>query len=267
MKPMTADAHQYIVQWVKNGGVLVYCGRDNDPFQTVQEWWNTGSFHYKAPSEHLFELLGLEKTAKDGQYNCGKGTVSIVRQDPKEFVLQANEDNHFVDVVKQLYEQKAKAGTLVFKNYYSLTRGPYEIVSVMDEGVSSEPYILKGKLIDLFDPTLPVLSQKQVNPGEQAYLYNIDRVTKPQTPQVLASASRVYDEKSSKGSYSFIAKSPINTTNVMRVLLPGTPKKTIVTDAGGKILTNFQYIWDSVSKTCLLGFENNPDGVKVEFQW
>ncbi len=267
MKPMSADAHQYIANWVKRGGVLVYCGRDNDPFQTVQEWWNKGNFHYKAPSEHLFELLGLEKSAKEGQYPCGKGTVSIVRQDPKEFVLQANEDKHFVDVVKHLYEQKAKAGSLVFKNYFRLTRGAYEIISVMDESVNSEPYTLKGKLIDLFDPTLPVLSQKKVNPGEQAYLYNIDRAANPQTPQVLASASRIYNEKISKGGYSFIAKSPINTTNVMRVLLPVAPKKPTIADASGKNLSDFQYIWDAVSKTCFLSFENNPDGITVTFQW
>ena len=267
MKPMTADVHKYISQWVKDGGALVYCGRDNDPFQTVQEWWNKENFHYLAPSEHLFELLGLEKTAKEGQYACGKGTVSIVRQDPKEFVLQANQDTHFVDVVKQLYEQKAKAGTLVFKNYFFLTRGPYEIISVMDEGASAEPFTLKGKLIDLFDPTLPVLSQKQVQPGEQAYLYNIGRVSNPKTPQVLAAASRVYDEKIGKNSYLFTAKSPANTTNVMRVLLPSAPKKTTVTDASGQALTDIQSTWDATSKTNFLSFENNPDGVKVMLEW
>lgn len=265
MKPMEAKSHRYISDWVKKGGILVYCGRDNDPFQTVQEWWNTGNLKYKAPSEHLFELLGLERSAKEGQYSCGKGTVAIVRQDPKEFVLQANEDKHFVEVVKQLYEQKA--GTLVFKNHFLLTRGPFEIISVMDESVSSEPCILKGKLIDLFDPSLPVLNQKTVNLGEQAYLYNIDLAAHPKTPQVLASASRVYNEKISKSGYSFICKSPINTTNVMRILLPASPKKTVVTDTSGQILTDVQNVWDPSSKTCFLSFENNPDGVKVEFQW
>ncbi|MCL6101270.1 MAG: hypothetical protein M1292_02085, partial [Bacteroidetes bacterium] len=104
-------------------------------------------------------------------------------------------------------------------------------------------------------------------PGEQAYLYNIDRAANPQTPQVLASASRIYNEKISKGGYSFIAKSPINTTNVMRVLLPVAPKKPTIADASGKNLSDFQYIWDAVSKTCFLSFENNPDGITVTFQW
>jgi hypothetical protein len=267
MKPMSADAHQYIVQWVKNGGSLVYCGRDNDPFQTVQEWWNKGNNHYQAPSEHLFELLGLEKTVKEGIYSCGKGTVSVVRHDPKEFVLQASQDKQYVDAVKQLYEQKAKAGKLTFKNHFYLNRGPFEIISVMDEGVSAEPYTIKGKLIDLFDPTLPVISQKTVQPGEQAYLYNIERANNPKKPQVLAAASRVYDEKVAKNSYSFITKSPANTNNVMRILLPAEPKKITVAEAAGNLVTEVKSSWDPSGKTCLLQFENSPEGVKIMLEW
>lgn len=267
MKPMTSDLHQHIVDWVKKGGSLVYCGRDNDPFQTVQEWWNKGNFHYKAPSEHLFELLGLEKTAKEGVYPCGKGTVSVIRKDPKEFVLQADQDKQYVEAVQHLYEQKAKAGKLVFKNHFFLSRGPFEIISVMDESVNSEPYILKGKLIDLFDPTLPVIDQKKVQPGEQAYLYNIERVSNPKTPQVLAAASRVYDEKIGKNAYSFVTKSPANTNNVMRILLPAEPKKIAVTDAAGKVIGDAKNSWDKLGKTCLLSFENSPDGISVKIDW
>ena len=267
MKPLEPEAHKYIAQWVKNGGALIYCGRDNDPFQTVQEWWNSGSNHYLAPSEHLFELLGIDRVAKEGKYTCGKGTVFVIRQDPKEFVLEADGDKGFLAIVKQLYEQNAKAGTLTFKNYFYLARGPFDLVSVMDESVSEKPYIEKGILIDLFDPKLPVLSEKVVLPGEQAYLYNVSRAPQQKKPQVLAGAARVYNEVTGKNKYSFTAKSPMNTTNAMRVLLPAEPKKTIITDAKGQALTDYQSVWDKTSKTCLLGFENNPEGINVEFQW
>lgn len=267
MKPPTEEAHKYISQWVKKGGVLVYCGRDNDPFQTVQEWWNTGNFHFKAPSEHLFELLGIEKTAKDGMYACGKGTVAVIREDPKEFVLKADEDKSFIDLVKQMYEQKAKAGALALKNHFSLSRGPYELISVVDESVSSESFVIKGKLIDLFDPTLPVLSGKTVNPGEQAFLYNIEKVSNPGKPQVLAAASRVYDEKVQKNTYSFLTKSPLNTTNVMRIALPAEPKKITVTLTDGKPVAELKSSWDKLGKTCFISFENSPDGVIVELKW
>jgi hypothetical protein len=137
----------------------------------------------------------------------------------------------------------------------------------MDESVDTAPYVIKGKLIDLFDPSLPVLSQKQVLPGEQAYLYNIDQAPNPLSPQVLASASRVYDEKVEKKSYSFLVKSPVNTTNVMRVLLPGEPRKVSVFDVKGGLVTPVKSSWDAVSKTSFLSFENSPEGVRVKISF
>ena len=35
MKPMQEEQHTYLAEWVKKGGVLIYCARDNDPFQSV----------------------------------------------------------------------------------------------------------------------------------------------------------------------------------------------------------------------------------------
>jgi hypothetical protein len=268
MKPLSPEGHEYIADWVKKGGVLVYCGRDTDPFQNVQEWWNTGNNHYKVASEHLFEKLNIKSSLdKNGEYKYGKGTIYIIRQDPKEFVLTAGNDKGFIEIVKQLYEQTAKAGTFVVKNNFYLKRGVYDLISVLDESISKEPYVQKGRLIDLFDPKLPVLYEKKVNPGEQAYLLNVDRVENQKKPQVLAAASRVYDEKAGENGYSFITKSPLNTTNAMRVLLPGTPKKCTISNHEGNELKDGVWEWDNKSKTCFLSFENNPDGIKVAFQW
>ena len=91
MKPMNAEYHQFIADWVKDGGVLVYCGKDIDPYQTVMEWWNSNGNSYKAPSQHLFELMKLgTDTPGTGEYACGKGKVYVIREEPKEFVLNAN---------------------------------------------------------------------------------------------------------------------------------------------------------------------------------
>ncbi len=267
LKPLSKDAHNYIADWVKNGGVIVYSSRDTDPFQTVQEWWNQGKDHFERPSDHLFNLLGIKENPDEGEYSCGKGTVYVIRKDPKEFVMEKGGDREFVAVVKKMYEEKAKAGELTFKNSFFLERGPFDLIAVMDESVSPEPYTVKGLLIDLFDPQLPVLTEKTVNPGEQSYLFNIDRVKDKKKPQVLAAASRTYDEIRTKNSYSFVTKSPLNTTGVMRVLLPSAPVSTIITDQAGKELSDANWKWDEKSKTCLLGFENKPEGVSVYFKW
>jgi len=267
MKPLSPDGHAYIADWVKNGGVLVYSARDNDPYQSVQEWWNTGGKNYLSPSAHLFEKMNMTRTPKEGEYTYGKGTVYVLRADPKEFVLNIGGDKSFVDIVRKMYEQKAKAGNLGFKNNFYLERGNYDLVSVLDEGVSTQPYIVKGTLIDLFDPQLPALTEKTIQPGAQAFLYNVGRVKDKKRPQVLASACRIYDENIKGREYSFVAKSPLNTTNVMRVLLPGKPIMCSVKDNAGNNRAESKWTWDEKSKTCWITFENNPDGISVLLKW
>ncbi|MBK5722057.1 hypothetical protein JGH11_14350, partial [Dysgonomonas sp. Marseille-P4677] len=263
MKPLTPDAHQHIAQWVKNGGILVYSGRDDDPFQTVQEWWNTNGNSYAAPANHLFEQMDIPAFAKQGEYTFEKGTVYIIRTDPKEFVLKADNDELLTSIVKKLYEVNAKAGKLLFKNSFYLARGMYDLIAVLDEGISDEAYTIKGTLVDLFDPKLPVYRSKMVHPGEQAFFLNIDRVKDKSKPQVLAGASRVYHEKVEKRAYSFVAKSPVNTTNVSRVLLHKKPTSVVI--SGKEVID--QQAWDKLSNTYLLEFENNPEGVSVMFRW
>ena len=126
-----------------------------------------------------------------------------------------------------------------------------------------EPLTLKGKFIDLFDPELPVLREKIVNPGEQAFLFDISRVKNKKQPQVLAAASRQYDEQRTAGSYSFVAKSPAQTSNVMRILLPKKPKSVKL---NGTATDAWQWN-ENDQNTMLLKFENDPDGVKVDIKW
>ncbi|WP_339750671.1 hypothetical protein [Algoriphagus aquimarinus] len=266
MKPMEEESHSHIADWVKKGGMLVYCGRDEDPFQTVQEWWNKEGNNFKAPAEHLFEKLGLQAPFQAGEYTYGKGKVVIMRNDPKEFVLEEGNDLAFLNTIKKLYDKDSKSENLKFKNHFSLTRGPYEIISVVNENEDQSPYTVQGKFIDLFDPEIPVMDEKKVNPGEQAFLYNINRVKNAHVPQVLATAARVYDEVSIEKAYSFVAKSPKNTTNVMRILLPKKVEKVEVNDPEGKALAA-KTSWDESSKTYFLSFENYPEGVHVKLSW
>ncbi len=267
MKPNSPQVHQYIANWVKQGGVLIYCGRDNDPYQSVMEWWDTKGNKYTAPSQHLFKLLNIDTTDNKKGYKVGKGMVYIIRQNPKEFVLQANNDDNYINLVKKAYEKDAHAGKITYKNSLYLERGPYDIVSVMNENADSKPYTIIGPVIDLFDPQLPVLTQKTVPPGEQSLLYALNRVANKKQPKVLASASRIYDEHIQVDSYSFVAKSPINTVNSMRVLLPARPKNIKVTNSAGKIISDVKSSWDTSTHTLYLGFDNSPDGIKVNLKW
>lgn len=261
MKPLDPKAHEYLADWVKGGGVLVFSGRDDDPFQGVQEWWNTEGNNFKAPSDHLFSLMGIEAGAPEGEYSYGKGTVRIIRHDPKEYVLATGGDKQLLEVISALYENAMKGEKLELKNNFTLERGPYTLAAVLDESVSTDPHVLKGCYIDLYDPTLPVLSEKRIEPGTQSLLYDVSKAGK--APKIIAAASKAYDIKSGRHSFSFTAKSPSETINVSRILLPRKPKSVSVD--GKDVLGEIS--WDEASKTCLLKFSNNPDGIEVNISW
>ena len=57
-KPMSPEVHAPLVQWVKDGGVLIFVDDDRDPYLQVREWWNTGDLRYSTPREPLFAALG-----------------------------------------------------------------------------------------------------------------------------------------------------------------------------------------------------------------
>ncbi len=267
MKPSSARQHELLSDWVKAGGVLLYYGQDNDPFQQVKEWWNTGSKKYNAPAEHLFELLGIDvKANTGGTFKVGKGTVYVIRQNPKEIIMTGNGHQSFMATVKQAYETAAQAGKLIIKNNFVLERGPYTIAAVLDESDDRKPIELNGQYIDLFDPQLPVLNKKIIAPNTQAYLYNLKHLPNKQKVQVLASAARVTNEQLGKTNYRFVAKSPDKTINTMRILMPSKPANVKVTQAG-QTLNLYKNDWDAGSKTLLLSFDNFSQGVNIDMNW
>lgn len=257
MKPMDPVSHSNLAEWVRKGGIIVYCSRDDDPFQYAPEWWNSGDNGYLSPSDHLFELMGIEAQASDGIYCYGKGKVCIIRQNPKEFAMTRGGDGKLVETVGSLYGKG-----LEFKNSFYLERGMYDIASVMTESTGDEPLRITGKLIDLYDHNLPVIDEKVLRPGEQTLLIDVNRI-KGRRPRVLASASREYDECVGNRTYSFTCKSPSGTSNVMRVFLPEKPES--VTIDGIESISGTD--WDSTTSTALLRFDNSPEGVDVIISW
>lgn len=257
MKPLDSKAHAYIAEWVKAGGNLIYAGRDDDPFQTVSEWWNKDGNNYASPSDHLFSLMGISSGPSAGDYKFGKGKVHIIRQDPKEFVLEKNGAEPLIGAVEELC-----GGSIEKKNNFILERGMYLLAAVLDESVSPEPLKLDGRYIDLYDPSLPICQNVEVRPGVQRLFIDLSKVRKD-SPMILAAASRAENETLSGRTFSYVAKSPAATVNVSRVLLPAAPKSLKVNDK--ECLD--QTCWDEASQTYLLTFDNNPDGVSVEFAW
>ena len=265
MKPLKEAYNIYLSDWVKQGGILVYCASDQDPFQTVKEWWNTGINRFSGPSAHLFAEMGMPEEVTDcKEYNVGNGKVYVFRKDPKMFVMTENGDAAFLKLVEQAY--KVAGGELTFKNSFYLQRGVYDIAAVMSESVSDEPLVLTGPYIDLFDPELPILARKVVHPGEQTFLYSLARLPKQPTPEVIVSSARIYGEEFEKEGFTFLALGPTTARAVMRIALKNRPTGITVTAREGAGAVPFESAWDETSGTLLLSYGNVAGGNRVSIK-
>lgn len=252
MKPLGPDAHRHLAEWVRGGGKLLYSGADADPYQTVSEWWNSGEMGFAAPSDHLFSLLGLPAGVGEGMYACGKGTLCVLRHDPKDYVLSSGGAEPYLSALESL------AGPLEAKGHLEAVRGPYRVVAVIDEGDTTGSYVAEGCLIDLYDPDLPVLTKVELQPGEQGLYYDVEKAGRG--PKILAAASRASDIRWKRHCFSYLCRGPEETVNVTRILLPDKPVEVLVDGAPA------DFEWDASSRTCLLRFPNRPSGVRIEIR-
>jgi hypothetical protein len=266
MKPHSSEVHDYLAKWVKNGGVIIYVSKDDDEFQNVKEWWNSYGNNYRTPIEDLINKLEIKYNTEQCCYSSGKGKFIFIKNNPGEFVTKPNNDSSFVKIVKDSYQIYAKAGMLITKNNFYLERGNYILAAVMDESRDTSALHVKGPVIDLFSPNLPVISEKTVKPGEQSFLYSLKSNVTHKAPKVLCSSARIYNAKKMKNSYSFLAKGPFETMNVMRILLPKQPNKIII-DEGKTRIDSDNYDWSSATNTLLLRLDNISHGRKIKIEW
>ncbi|MBN2329736.1 MAG: hypothetical protein JXR73_21525 [Candidatus Omnitrophica bacterium] len=267
MKPLKEEYHDVLAQWVKDGGSLIYCGRDNDPFQSIREWWNGQGRFTQSPAQHLiYKALGCDPSTHgcdptNSRLDSGdfRNRIDWICQDPKEFIMQKNGDEALLSSIQRMGIE------LEGKNRLHLQRGAFDIAAVFDESVSDEPYTIAGPVIDLFDPALPVLKEKVVHPDQRVFLYNLKRNDKP-APSVLAASSRAYEEKRGEHQYSFVMKSPVATDGVARILLPSKPTSSRAVGPDGQSM-DLQPQWDAETKTLLVRYPNQPDGVRIEVEF
>jgi hypothetical protein len=193
MKPLSADVHLQLADWVKRGGVLVVCDDDSDPFNSVREWWNTDGSRYRTPREHLFEQLGfangVRERAKENQaeWRFGKGDVIWQRENPAGLAR----DNNGADRLVSLVHHAASQAKLEWHetNFLLLRRGPYIVAAGLDESIPGAAKTLRGRFIDLFDSQLRVQTSIQIEPGSRFLLRDLD-VNRAEQPEVLESACK-----------------------------------------------------------------------------
>lgn len=250
-KPLSAAVHAPIVDWVKQGGVLIVCDRDADPYLKVREWWNSDGRKYATPREHLFGQLGLAKDIATEKFNpVGKGGVIWLKERPADLANSAAGAN----LVLTATQLAAKKIGLPWKesNALLLRRGPYLIAAGLDETIAGPARTLSGRFVNLFDAGLRVQNGITVAPGTRFFLLDLD-TARTGTPHVLASACQALPNESKPGQLSYTVNAVGGTPGIVLLESPQPPRAITL---AGKPVTDFTY--SPQEKLLWVRFPNEP---------
>ena len=135
------------------------------------------------------------------------------------------------------------------------------IASGLDESVpGAATQTVNGRFVDLFDANLPIVNQVVLEPRKRAYLFNLNAVKN--TPQVVAAACRVQNERASAHTLSFAASGVARTNAVVRAIVPKTPTSVTV---GGQVLAADKMDMDG--GVLRVRFDNQVEPQLVEIKW
>ena len=227
MKPLSADVHPPLADWVRGGGVLAVCDDDADPYLSVREWWNQDGNAYDTPRQHLFEAMGIEAPtttnapAATAAWPVGRGHVLWLRRHPAELAAAPEGD----EVAASLVRQAADLAGLAWQetNYLLLRRGPYVVAAGLDESVPGAVKTLRGRFVDLFDAALSVRGEVCLAPGSRHLLYDLDAAGEVQGPTVLASACKALPAPGDPARPSWVVEGVANTPAVVLLRAPHKP--------------------------------------------
>jgi hypothetical protein len=248
-KPLSPEVHAPLADWVKRGGVLIFCDADADPYLQVHEWWNSDGNNFTTPREHLFQLLGLDKSVATNQFvKVGNGGLIWLHERPADFSTSAEGATQIVSAAKLAAQKKHLPWRET--NYLLLRRGPYVIASGLDESFDASPRELNGHFVNLFDSELRVQKKISITPGSRWFLLDLDAARNGKT-HLLASACKSVLETQAPDEISFAVEGVDGTPGMMLLETSKNPRSITL---NGKSLNSFEY--SAKDKLLWIHFEN-----------
>ena len=244
MKPESEEFHHKLVEWVKQGGTLFYIGKDFDPYNYLQEWWQ--KFFCDTPAQHLFAEFGMDKEPANGCYRIGEGNVLVWNEVPA--LLSVNEA--IADKYRNWIREGLKMGGYHWKmcNYLSVRRDPYIVIASMQESDMGSVYTKEGLFVDLYEDKYPVVERVLVEPGQEKLLFDLEKIK--EDVRIIATAARIENMVCENGQLSIEAKAIDHIQVNMRIRLPGKPEDLCAHTESGKNM-ELQSVWDEKSRTVL----------------
>ena len=256
MKPESEEFHHKLVEWVKQGGTLFYIGKDFDPYNYLQEWWQ--KFSCDTPAQHLFAEFGMDKEPANGCYRIGEGNVLVWNEVPA--LLSVNEA--IADKYRNWIQEGLKMGGYHWNmcNYLSVRRDPYIVIASMQESDTGSVYTKEGLFVDLYEDKYPVVERVLVEPGQEKLLFDLEKIK--DDVRIIATAARIENMVCENGQLSIEAKAIDHIQVNMRIRLPGKTEDLCAHTESGKNM-ELQSVWDEKSRTVLLSYRSNNEKVYI----
>jgi hypothetical protein len=266
MKALTPEVHVELAKWVKHGGVLAVCDDDSDPYNAVKDWWNSDGLQFKTPREHLFKLLGVgpdgdaaKSNETQSEYNIGQGELIWLKKNPAKLAKASDG----ADEVLALVKHAAQFEHLLWQetNCLLLRRGPYVVAAGLDDSGGTQPQVLSGRFVNLFDSELKVQTSIRLEPGSRFFLRDLN-VTNERHPELIASACKALVTKHNDEALTLAVEGADNTQAV--VLLQTDKPPGAITLDGQPIETSS---YSATDKLLWIRFPNEAHPRELSVQW
>lgn len=238
-QPQDAKFHEALFSWGEKGGALLFFGKGSAYDNLKDAWWKKEGF--SSPREHLKKI--------------GSAPIYFYDTPPSHFAESEEGANELRNIVRDALENKLHK-KYDERGFFILHKGRYIAARTL-----SKPLSLKGKFVDLFDYHLPVISDKILSEGENAFLIDLSKVNLS-VPRVLASSSRLDCLNETKSLISFAAYAPADTKNHTRIFTGGRKAKEIFAETpDGESVTVEKFV---DADSLLLSFPNSSSGIAVK---
>lgn len=242
-KPLTPAVHYALAAWVSQGGSLLYVGDGSDPYHAIRQWWTR---RYPTPAHHLAEALGARIEAP-GLQPVGAGHVQFLDAAPAGFTTSAAAASELCDHLRELTIAAGKQWRT--GPWLWVRRGPYLIGAVLSEAV--ENVTISGRYLDLLDPELPLITSRDLEPGDVVWLRDLDA----DDELVLAAAGRIRDLDRAADEVSFRCEAPRGVEVIIALRSAAPPREVDGAE------------WEHQDGVLRLHHPGSPTGTAISISW
>ncbi|MFV2067937.1 MAG: hypothetical protein ACC645_13270, partial [Pirellulales bacterium] len=229
-----------------------------DPIKGTDFWWRR--LGHPSPLHHLLAAVGM-KEDEAGERQLDQGRVWRRKVSPKTFSDPDVARTAYVPLVDRGLKAAGIERGLEIPGGFILRRGPFVIAHA-----STRPLDLPGRLIDIFEPNLPLHDGVHLEVGQSGLYRDVSNVfdrKEDASVRVLHTTHRLVEEVHADGVLRMRVRGPAETPAVVRLHAPKGIRTIDARTAQGDVVAVEQH---SDGATLLLRFANDPDGVTLRIE-